>query len=61
MIHIEKNKCDFCGCCVGVCPVDCIEVMESIIEIDNGICIDCDLCVFICPIDVLSNVATEAV
>ena len=55
MIQIEGNKCDFCGCCVGVCPVDCIEVMESIIEIDDEICIDCDLCVYICPIEVLSS------
>ncbi|HCN24065.1 MAG TPA: hypothetical protein DIS65_01675, partial [Candidatus Marinimicrobia bacterium] len=42
-------------------PVDCIEVMESIIEIDDEICIDCDLCVFICPIDVLSSVATATI
>ena len=61
MIQIEGNKCDFCGSCVGVCPVDCIEVMESIIEIDDEICIDCDLCVFICPIDVLSSVATATI
>ena len=26
MILIKDNKCDFCGCCVGVCPVNCIEL-----------------------------------
>ena len=53
MIIIKQNKCDYCGCCVGVCPVNCIELKEADIEIKHDICIDCDLCVFVCPIDVL--------
>ena len=44
MIDIKENRCDFCGACISVCPVDCIEVRESSIEIDNKTCIDCDLC-----------------
>ena len=56
MIHIVENKCDFCGACVGVCPVDCIDLFESDIKIKNQICIDCDLCVYICPIEVLSQI-----
>ena len=53
MINIIENKCDYCSACVTVCPVDCINVREASITIDNKICIDCDLCVFICPIEVL--------
>lgn len=53
MIGIKKDKCDFCGTCVGVCPVDCIELSISHIEIVHKICIDCDLCIKICPIEVL--------
>ncbi|NQU68184.1 MAG: 4Fe-4S dicluster domain-containing protein [Candidatus Marinimicrobia bacterium] len=53
MITIIPDKCDFCGSCVAVCPVDCIELKEASINIDNIICIDCNLCVQICPIDVL--------
>ena len=53
MIHILDNKCDYCGTCISVCPVDCIELDESNIKIDNKICIDCSLCVNICPIEVL--------
>ena len=56
MIKIIENKCDFCGTCVTVCPVDCIEVREASIIIDHHICIDCDLCVEICPILVLETV-----
>ena len=53
MINIIENKCDYCSACVSVCPVDCIDVREASISIDNIICIDCDLCVYICPIEVL--------
>ncbi|HDY75821.1 MAG TPA: hypothetical protein ENH49_04785 [Candidatus Marinimicrobia bacterium] len=55
MIEVAENKCDFCGCCVGVCPVNCIELKEADIRIDHELCIDCDICVFICPIKVLSQ------
>ena len=56
MIEIAENKCDFCGCCVGVCPVNCIEVKEADIRIEHEICIDCDICVYVCPIEVLSQI-----
>ena len=56
MINIIDDKCDFCGTCVTVCPVDCIQVREASISIEHPICIDCDLCVEICPILVLESV-----
>ena len=55
MISIVEDKCDFCGTCVAVCPVDAIELAEARIEIIEERCIDCDLCVYICPIEVLSS------
>ena len=61
MINIRENKCDFCGACVAVCPVDCIEVREASITIEHSVCIDCDLCVYICPIEVLESYVTEPV
>ncbi|MFH1851571.1 MAG: 4Fe-4S binding protein [Candidatus Neomarinimicrobiota bacterium] len=57
MINIVEGKCDFCGTCVGVCPVDCIELRETVIRIDQELCSDCELCVYICPIEVLKHVA----
>ena len=59
MINIRENMCDYCGACVTICPVDCIEVRESSIMIDHPVCIDCDLCVIICPIEVLETRAAE--
>ncbi|MED5475130.1 MAG: 4Fe-4S binding protein [Candidatus Neomarinimicrobiota bacterium] len=55
MIEIIPNKCDFCGACVSVCPVDCIELKEADISIIHEICIDCNLCAYICPIEVLET------
>ena len=55
MILIKDNLCDFCGTCVGVCPVDAIELKEADIQILHDKCIDCDFCVWICPIDVLNS------
>ena len=59
MIDIKENRCDYCGACITVCPVDCIEVRESSIMIDHPVCIDCDLCVIICPLEVLETRAAE--
>ena len=56
MINIIENKCDFCGVCSGVCPVNCIDIKEADIIIDHNLCIDCDLCVYICPIEVLETI-----
>jgi|TARA_B100000686_G_C16728845_1_gene939412 Fe-S-cluster-containing hydrogenase component 2 len=61
MIEIKPNKCDYCGCCVGVCPVDCIELKEADISIVNEICIDCKLCLYICPIEVFDHVEKSTV
>ena len=55
MISIKENRCDYCGSCITVCPVDCIGVRESSIDIEQKVCIDCDLCVIICPIEVLQS------
>ncbi|MBV54775.1 MAG: 4Fe-4S binding protein [Candidatus Marinimicrobia bacterium] len=61
MIQIKPDRCDYCGCCVGICPVDCIELSEASITINYEICIDCKLCMYICPIEVFENVETAEV
>ncbi len=61
MIQIKPDRCDYCGCCVGICPVDCIELSEASITINYEICIDCKLCMYICPIEVFEDVETAEV
>lgn len=53
MIEILPDKCDFCGCCVGVCPEDAIYLKESEISISEELCTNCSKCIWSCPIEVL--------
>jgi len=52
MIEILPDKCDFCGCCVGVCPEDAIELKEAEINIIDVRCTNCSKCIWSCPIEV---------
>jgi len=45
---VDKDKCDGCGECVDVCPVDAIE-LQSEKAVINDECIDCGICVETCP------------
>ncbi|MBU2505301.1 MAG: 4Fe-4S binding protein, partial [Bacteroidetes bacterium] len=49
LIEILPDKCDFCGCCVGVCPEDAIELKEAEISIIEDRCTNCVKCVWSCP------------
>lgn len=60
MIEVVDDQCDFCGCCVGLCPVDSIELREAEILILEETCIDCELCVYICPVEALTHVEEPA-
>lgn len=53
MIYITPGKCDYCGACVGVCPEDAIELMESSIAIIDERCTNCRKCVWACPWEVI--------
>ncbi len=43
------NKCDICGVCASVCPVDAVTISEHKVEINNMKCIDCNKCLIVCP------------
>lgn len=59
MIIVNEKLCDLCGTCVAVCPVDCIELTEFDLLIDNDVCINCDVCVKICPFAALISETSE--
>jgi ferredoxin len=50
---INRDKCLYCGGCVGVCPVDAITLNEVILLIDDGKCTRCGICVKYCPVGAL--------
>ena len=45
----ETKNCSGCGLCVGICPVNCIDVYNGIGNIDDLKCIRCGLCYYLCP------------
>jgi ferredoxin len=49
MIAVDRKKCDLCGTCVAVCPVDAIDVLEAEVLIDEDLCTECLNCVAVCP------------
>ena len=53
LIVVKKDLCDLCGTCVGVCPVNCMELTEMELSIDAETCILCRFCIDICPIEAL--------
>jgi ferredoxin len=52
-IKLKPDCCDFCGTCVAVCPVDCIELAEYRLTIDDSVCTRCMNCVYSCPVGAL--------
>ena len=61
----ETHNCSGCGLCVGICPVNCLNVYNGFGKIDEDKCIRCGLCYFVCPrsylpVDVL-NMTQEGI
>ncbi|MBU0519272.1 4Fe-4S binding protein [bacterium] len=56
-MHFTAHLCDYCGCCVAVCPVDCIELEETSLAIDRNICTLCGNCPKACPVGALQGEA----
>ena len=59
MIQYDHAKCDFCGVCVGVCPVDAITLGRADLAVAHETCINCDFCVDLCPTEALSQDAPK--
>lgn len=53
LIEVKPGKCDYCGCCVGICPEDAIELKEAEINIIEELCTNCAKCVWSCPVEAL--------
>ena len=62
MVRIKKRKrafvgqktCVACGCCVKVCPLQAISVVNGIVaQIDQKRCVCCGKCAQECPASVI--------
>ncbi len=52
--EFQADLCTDCGGCVGVCPVDAVELIGGHVDITQA-CIECDLCVRACPTGALTS------
>jgi anaerobic sulfite reductase subunit C len=60
LIEIDQLKCDLCGCCVGVCPEDALELSAKELNIIPLRCTNCAKCVWSCPIEALKLTKASA-
>jgi ferredoxin len=54
-MQVNRNKCLYCGGCVGVCPQQAIELKETVLSIDPKKCSECGLCFQFCPVGALTR------
>jgi len=49
-VKVDQEKCDGCGTCVDVCPVDVFELREEkSYVVNNDECLVCKACEVQCP------------
>ena len=51
MAYVITEKCECCGDCVDVCPVEAIREGEPVYVVDAELCVDCGACSDACPVD----------
>ncbi len=52
-IRINREKCCYCGGCVGVCPEDALVLMDTELKVDTEKCTLCRDCLLFCPVDAI--------
>jgi len=49
LVTVDTEKCTGCGACVGVCPVEYLEIVDDVCEPVGDECQGCESCVAVCP------------
>ena len=58
---VQQSDCVACGCCVKVCPLGAIQIMNGIMaEVDMTKCVRCGKCAKECPASVIIIREVEA-
>ncbi|MHB8605143.1 MAG: 4Fe-4S binding protein [Thermoplasmatota archaeon] len=59
MPRFLEDRCMDCGGCVGICPVDALDLRDGRILV-RASCIECDLCVRLCPVEAFESLVEVA-
>lgn len=54
---INPEKCNGCGVCVDDCPMEAIELINGIAQIDQKRCRECEACLSACPMGAITTTA----
>lgn len=58
---VEQHNCVACGCCVKVCPLSAIEVVNGVMaQVDINKCAGCGKCAKECPATLITIQEVEA-
>ena len=58
---VDRNSCVACGCCVKVCPLQAIKVVNGITaHIDPEKCAGCGKCAAECPASIIDFAEVDA-
>ncbi len=50
---VNKAECTGCGICIDECPMEAIELVDGVAQINNDNCSNCQACVAECPVDAI--------
>lgn len=53
---VNENVCMRCGGCTSVCPVQALELQETLLVVDEDKCIECGNCQKVCPVGAIKVV-----
>jgi NAD-dependent dihydropyrimidine dehydrogenase PreA subunit len=51
---VDVEKCTGCESCIGECPSEAINMVDSKAKIDPDACVDCGVCIDTCPVEAIS-------
>lgn len=50
----DLDECIGCGACADICPVDAVNMVDELPDVDQDWCIGCGVCAVSCPAEVIS-------
>jgi NAD-dependent dihydropyrimidine dehydrogenase PreA subunit len=54
MVKIDASKCNSCGTCIEICPVEGVKIIDGK-AVANEQCVECGTCINCCPTQAISQ------